>query len=84
MNDTRQMFKVESENGEIKDAELLTVFTKNDIEYAIYAIDNGDETAQLFASRILTDENGEILLSDIENNKEKEEIIKMIKDKLTN
>ena len=84
MNDTKQMFKVETENGEIKDAELLTVFSNDTYEYAIYTVDNGNETAQLFASRILTDENGETTLVDIENNKEKEEIIKMIKDKLTN
>lgn len=82
MNDTKQIFKVETETGEIKEAELLTIFHNNDVDYAIYAIDNNDATVQIFASRIVTDENGETTLLDLNDNKEKEDIINMIREKL--
>ena len=65
MSDTKQFFKVENENGEIKDAELLNIFSKDDIEYAVYSIDNGDDTSNLYASRIIINENGSII--NIEN-----------------
>lgn len=82
MNDTKQKFNVKTEKGETKEAELISVFSKDDIEYAIYAIDNGNGTSDLYASRIIVDENGEDKLIDIEDAKEKEEIIALIKDML--
>lgn len=82
MSDTKQFFKVENENGEIKDAELLNIFSKDDIEYAVYSIDNGDDTSNLYASRIIINENGETRLEDLKDNNEKIEIIKIIKDLL--
>lgn len=82
MSDTKKTFKVQNENGEIKQAELLNVISKNDIEYAVYSIDNGDETSNLYASRIVIDENGESQLVDLEDNNEKSEIIAVIKELL--
>lgn len=78
----KKTFKIEDENGNIKEAELLSVFSKDDIEYAVYSIDKDEDTSDLFASRIITDENGEDKLVDIEDTKEKEEIINIIKDML--
>lgn len=83
MDTTKRYFKVENDNGEIKDAELLSVFSKNDKEYAIYSIDKGDNTSDLFASIIVSDENGKDKLVNIEDESEKKEIINMIKEILS-
>lgn len=82
MSDIKQFFKVENENGEIKDAELLNVFSINDNEYAVYSIDNGDETSNLYASRIEIDENGQTKFIDLKDNQEKIEIINIVKELL--
>jgi len=82
MSGIDQIFKIENENGEIKEAELLNVFSINDIEYAVYAIDNNDETSNLYASRIEIDENGQTKLVDLKDNKEKIEIINIVKELL--
>ena len=82
MSDVNQTFKVETEKGEIKDAELLNVISNNDKEYAVYSIDNSDETSNLYASRIVIDENGKTKLIDLEDNAEKVAIIEKIKEML--
>lgn len=82
MSDVNQTFKVETEKGEIKDAELLNVISNNDKEYAVYSIDNGDETSNLYASRIVIDENCKTKLIDLEDNAEKVAIIEKIKEML--
>ena len=82
MSDVNQTFKVETEKGEIKDAELLNVISNNDKEYAVSSIDNGDETSNLYASRIVIDENGKTKLIDLEDNAEKVAIIEKIKEML--
>ena len=82
MSDIKQTFKIENENGEIKEADLLNVFSINDCEYAIYSIDNGDETSNLYASKIIIDENGQTQLIDLKDNNEKIEIINIVKELL--
>ena len=82
MSGIDQTFKIENENGEIKEAELLNVFSINDNEYAVYSIDNGDETSNLYASRIEIDENGQTKLVDLKDNNEKIEIINIVKELL--
>ena len=82
MSGIDQIFKIENENGEIKEAELLNVFSINDNEYAVYSIDNGDETSNLYASRIEIDENGQTKLVDLKDNNEKIEIINIVKELL--
>lgn len=82
MSDIKQFFKVENENGEIKDAELLNVFSINDTEYAIYSIDNDNETSNLYASKIEIDENGQTKFVDLKDNQEKIEIINIVKELL--
>lgn len=82
MSDIKQTFKVENENGEVKEAELLNVFSINENEYAVYSIDNGDETSNLYASKIEIDENGQTQLVDLKDNNEKIEIINIVKELL--
>ena len=82
MSDINQIFKVETDKGEIKDAELLNIISNNNNEYAVYSIDNGDETSNLYASKIMIDENGKTKLVDLEDNSEKVAIIEIIKEML--
>ncbi len=82
MSDINQIFKVETDKGEIKDAELLNIISNNNNEYAVYSIDNGDETSNLYASKIIIDENGKTKLVDLEDNSEKVAIIEIIKEML--
>lgn len=80
MNNINQTFKVETENGQIKEAQLLNIVNKDNNEYAIYSIDNGNDTSNLYASQIIVDENGKSKLIDITDNKEKADIIQIIKE----
>lgn len=82
MSDTKQMFKVETESGDIKDAELLNILSVNNTEYAVYSVDNGDETSNLYASKIVIDENGKSTLVDLTDTEEKKSIINIIKEML--
>ena len=82
MSDAKQTFKIENEKGEIKEAELLNVFSIKDVEYAVYSIDNGDETSNLYASRIEIDAEGKTQLVDLKDNNEKIEIINIVKELL--
>lgn len=82
MENLEQTFKIKNENGEIKEAELINVFNINDNEYAIYCIDNGNETSNLYASKIVIDDNGQTQLIDLKDNNEKIEIINIVKELL--
>ena len=84
MDSERKFFQVLTEDGELKEAELLNIITKNDIDYAVYSISKDDDTSDLFASRIIIGENGQSTLVDIEDKAEKEEIIKTIREMLQN
>lgn len=78
MDDTK--FKIEVD-GEVKEAELLKTVTIDDKNYAIYAIDKGDETSDVLASRIVKDSEGKDTLvdldTDVERNKLKDIITAM-------
>ena len=66
-------FKVEID-GEIKEAELLKTVSFDNNNYAIYAIDKGDETSDIFASKIVKDNEGNETLVDLENDDERNKI----------
>lgn len=83
MDTTINSFQIEIENGNIKNANLLSVFSKNDIEYAVYSIENEDNE-MLYASRIVKDEEGHDSLVNISDETERKEIIDLIKDILKN
>jgi len=80
MNNTNQKFKVELENGDIVDAELLTVVELDGTTYAIYSIDNPSGTVDLLASYVIKDSEGYDELVDITNPLDKEKIFKYIKN----
>ena len=69
--------KVKTPEGEIKEVEILNIYNNENNKYAIYSIDNNNDTSNLYAVKILEDENGNIIYGDI-NNSEKADIIKYI------
>ncbi len=52
-------------DGVINKAEMLKVITFEDQEYAIYAVDKGDETSDVLASRLVKNEDGTDTLVDL-------------------
>jgi len=79
MEDTNQIFKVEIENGDIVDAELLSVVEIDNKEYAVYSIDNSNGTVDILASYVVKDEEGYDKLVDITNPVDKEKVFNFIK-----
>ena len=68
-----EKFKIEVD-GEVKEAELLKTVNIDDKTYAIYAIDKGDETSDILASRVVKDNDGKDTLVDLETDEERNKI----------
>ena len=71
MEDTK--FKIEVD-GEMKEAEMLKTVSLDGNNYAIYAIDKGDETSDILASRVVKDSEGKDTLVDLESDEERNKI----------
>ena len=59
-----QKFKI-AVDGVEKDATVIRVIELESKEYAIYSIDNGNDTSDIFASEVIKDEEGYDKLVDI-------------------
>ena len=68
-----EKFKIEVD-GEVKEAELLKTVNIDDKTYAIYAIDKGDETSDILASRVEKDSEGKDILVDLETDDERNKL----------
>ena len=66
-------FKIEVD-GEVKDAEVLKTVSIDNNNYVIYAIDKGDETSDILASRIVKDDEGKDILVDLETDDERNKL----------
>ena len=66
-------FKIEVD-GEIREAEVLRTVTVDNNNYVIYAIDKGDETSDILASRIVKDSEGKDSLVDLETDEERNKL----------
>ena len=75
-----QIFKVEIETGEIKDAELITIVSIDGKEYAIYMIENDMGSVDILASYVQKDAEGYDILVDIENEEDRQNVIEFISD----
>ena len=74
-----QKLQVETETGEIVDAELLAVVEIDGKEYAVYSIDNSNGTVDILASYVVKDEEGYDKLADIIDPADKEKVANFIK-----
>ena len=75
-----QIFKVEIETGEIKDAELITIVSIDGKEYAIYMIENDMGSVDILAPYVQKDAEGYDILVDIENEEDRQKVIEFISD----
>ena len=66
-------FKIEVD-GEMKEAEVLKTVSVDNNNYVIYAIDKGDETSDILASRIVKDNEGKDSLVDLETDDERSKL----------
>lgn len=73
-----QKFEIELD-GVVKSAEVIKIVTLGGKDYAIYAIDRGDETSDILASRLLKDAAGNDTLVDLETEEEKAKMSEIVK-----
>ena len=76
----KKYFTVKDQEGAIKQAELLTIFEKNDNgkEYAVYTINDNNQFG-IYTQIIQKGPNGEDILVDITDDNEKIEINNIVK-----
>lgn len=80
----KETFIMKDENGNEKEAEIITVIEIDNKEYVMYAVNKNEESDNIFASRIIKDENGNNVIKSIENQEEKEKVFEIIKELLSN
>ena len=73
-------FKVTDEKGIEREANLITIFENDNIEYAVYSIDRDVETANIFVSQIVKDQNENDILKDIDSLETKQKIDNIVKE----
>lgn len=80
----KETFIMIDENGNKKEAEIITIIEIDNKEYVIYAVNKNEESDNIFASRIIKDENGNDVIKSIENQEEKNKVFEIIKELLSN
>lgn len=80
----KETFTMIDENGNEKEAEIITIIEIDNEEYVIYAVNKNEESDNIFASRIIKDENGNDVIKSIENQEEKNKVFEIIKELLSN
>lgn len=79
-----EKFIMFDENGNEKEAEIISVIEIDNQEYVIYSINKDEENDNIFASRLLKDELGNMEIKSITDDSEKEKVFEVIKELLTN
>ena len=77
-------FKVEDENGIEHDAEVITAFTYKERDYLVYSVDADEENSNILVSRLVKDSEGYDTIEDINDDNERIEIQKVVKEILSN
>ena len=72
-----QKFEIEID-GVNKEANVIKIISIDDVEYVIYTVDNGDDTSDIFSSKIVKDEEGYDKLVDIEDENVRKNISEII------
>ena len=80
----KETFIMIDENGNEKEAEIITIIEIDNKEYVIYAVNKNEESDNIFASRKIKDENGNDVIKSIENQEEKNKVFEIIKELLSN
>ena len=72
-----QKFNIEIDGVE-KEASVIKIISIDNVEYVIYTVDNGDDTSDIFSSKIVKDEDGYDKLVDIEDQSVRQNISEII------
>ena len=78
----KQTFKVQIDNGELLNAQVIAVIEIDTKDYAIYKVDNKNGTSDILASYVIQDEEGYDVLKDIQIEEDKCKITDFIKELL--
>ena len=73
-------FMIKDENGVQREATLITVIESEGKKYAVYSIDRDNENVNVFISSLTTDQNGNNVLVDINDQNEKNKLIELVKN----
>ena len=79
MKDNLGTIKVKMTDGNYREADILNAINMDDKDYVIYSLDNGNDTSDIYASRVIVDAYGKPTFFDIDSI-EKAEIIKYIQE----
>lgn len=71
-------FVIADETGKQQKADLITILKIDDIEYAVYSIDNENGESDIFCQRYTIDVNGVVNLVSIDNVEEREKVFNII------
>ena len=82
MNNVLNTIRVKDNTGAIKEVEIINTYKDNNNEYALYAIDNGDDTSSIYATKIVVNNDGSISYEDVDATA-KSNIIKFIQESLS-
>lgn len=74
----KKTFIIQDENGIQSVAELLTIIMVDGIEYAVYSVDKDLENSDVYAARIVKDQNGNDRIVSIENEEEKNKVFGIV------
>lgn len=73
-------FKITDEQNIEREANLITIFENDGVEYAVYSIDRDAETVNIFVSKVEKDVAGNDVLKDIDNPEEKAKVDNIVKE----
>ena len=73
-------FMIKDENGVEREATLITVIENEGKKYAVYSIDRDNENVNIFVSNLTVDESGNNIISDIDDQNEKNKVAELVKN----
>lgn len=73
-------FKITDDKNIERDATLITVIEVEGKEYVIYSIDRDEENVNIFVSALVKDSNGNDIIVDIEDEKEKTKLNEIVRN----
>lgn len=74
----RKTLMMQDENGVQLEVEILTILQIDGIEYAVYSIDKDNTTSDVYAGRLVKDQNGQEGIFGIDNVEEKKRVFGII------
>lgn len=74
----KKTFIIQDENGIQSVAELLTIIMVDGIEYAVYSVDKDLDNSDVYAARIVKDQDGNDRIVSIEDEEERTKVFGIV------